>query len=230
MSYQIGSMQASNIFNRVDGTQNPYGGNNQRDGVLSASEIGAALTQLQNSPAKYSPGGQQAGQLLQTIMTGNGGQGYYDMISSIDGQAGISRQDMQYLSGLDGNAGNLSQQDFLALKSMKQQQQQSFYPGLNLGGQPQAQAYAGPNGAYASAGTGSPQQAMPQQQQMMPPPPPPQQGQQGQQGQMMQMMMQFFQQFMGVMMQMFQQMGMGGGQQNTQFGGQQNFASAFAKV
>jgi hypothetical protein len=234
---------ANRAFNLTDGVKNPY--NPQacnKDGVLSAAEIGARLVNMQNGDTQgYGPGprGQEnfmkEGSLWQTIMSGNGGEGYYDMISQLDGQAGISKQEMAYLSGLDGNNRDITDKDFLALKSMNQGQQPAQNTGnindlINqlMSNMPQqapqatATATAGPNGASASAQAGAPAQMQqpqfaPQQQYQQPQQQyqrPQQHAQQQQQG-MMQMFMQMMMQMFGMMMQMMQ-MFMGGGQQQQQ--------------
>ena len=98
----------------------------QQDGKVSKNEMMMELAQTFDSFQAAKPDSQEKGdllakgQLLNTILKGNEGQGFFDKIANLvtkDGQ--IDKKDMEALAAKDGDASSLSQADFEALKSQK---------------------------------------------------------------------------------------------------------------
>lgn len=115
--------KAKFFLNSADGKQNPYGAQHCKvDGAITAAEAGKHLVDLQNGE-----GGayrEEQGQLWQTILTGNGGKGYFDEIAGLDGKPGISEADLLILgqigsmSNPDNDPNSVDQEDFLTLKAI----------------------------------------------------------------------------------------------------------------
>lgn len=112
--FSIGLNTGLNYLKKADGSVNQFAPEYcKKDNVATSAEIGARLVELQNNPQKN----QAEGSFWQTVMTGNDGQGYYDLIAKLDGEAGISQNDLKKLATLGGGNNKIDQQDFSALKN-----------------------------------------------------------------------------------------------------------------
>ena len=117
MTFSISTNQALNYFKEADGKQNPYASQKAQKGDgVTENEAAMHLVDLQNGAGGAERG--TKGDLFQTLLTGNGGQGFFSDIAKLDTfTKSISEQDISKLASLDGNPDDVSQNDFNALKN-----------------------------------------------------------------------------------------------------------------
>lgn len=116
MTFNISTQKATSFIKEADGKQNPYSSQKAQTGDgVTQNELAMHLVDLQNGAGGEDRGAK--GGLAQTILTGNEGKGYFDLIAQLDGVAGsISDQDMKKLSSFDCNSNNVTAEDFNQLK------------------------------------------------------------------------------------------------------------------
>lgn len=85
------------------------------DGVISRSEMAQYTNQAsQKDPSQQSWEEALGGQMIRSS-DNNGGQSFFDIISKLDGQEGLSKKDLEMLAQKDGKGQEIAGADFKGL-------------------------------------------------------------------------------------------------------------------